>query len=85
MQTQQEIKTKADTITKLLNAIGDCIKGATNGVPSGVLYSQLMCFGINLQQYEGIIQSFVNCKLIIQKGNLLYWNNEADKTGKQYF
>ena len=72
--TQADLKQKANVITNLMQAIGDCIKGHKNGVPSGVLYSQLLPFGINLQQYDGIIDAFVSCKVVIKKGNLLFWN-----------
>jgi len=67
------IEEKASVIISLMNAISECIKGHTNGLPSGVLYSQLMCFGITLQQYENIIDAYVASGVVKKKGNLLFW------------
>lgn len=69
-------KEKAEVITRILKAIADCIKGHENGLPAGVLYSQLMQFDLGLQQFEKIIQGFIDAKLITAKGNLLFWKQQ---------
>jgi len=68
-----ETKQKAAVIINLMQTIAECIKGHTNGLPSGVLYSQLMCFGITLQQYDNLINAYVNSGVVKKKGNLLFW------------
>ena len=70
-----DAKQKAAVITELLKAIGECLKGQPNGVPAGVLYSQLMAFGCNLEQYNNIETAFINAGKVRKQGNLLYWIN----------
>lgn len=72
MQTA-ELKKKAAVVTSILKAVGECIQGHPDGVPSGVLYSQLMTYGCSLQQYEGIMDAFISCGQVRKDGNLLFW------------
>lgn len=71
--TTIEKKEKAAVIIELMKTIAECIKGHANGLPSGVLYSQLMCFGITLQQYDNLIDAYVSTGVVQKKGNLLFW------------
>jgi len=56
----------------IIQAVSSAIKEA-GAIPSGHLYSILMQFGCNIQQYDLLINTLKKTGKVQEHNNLLYW------------